>query len=346
MSAAGQRNWLVAALARGFALFFGAFALAGVAGAARSGARFDASIWWIALPFGGRYVSAVLLAVAGALLVAYALRPRMARRRRMATVAACLGLAAVAVWNVAGFYLVWRAGEIRPGTPLPLSLVVAAVMTFVAWGAAGQPAPRRRRWAAPALIVLTAGACAVLFPLAQVLFFGETDYRRDASVAVVFGAQVHANGKASTSLLDRMNTAIELYDEGFVDALLVSGGVGESGHNEALVMRDMAVAAGVPAEAVIVDGEGVNTAATVTNSLALLDARSAGGPSAGLPSHARIIAVSQFYHLPRIKLTYARAGRDVVTVPARGSQPIAQTPSIVAREIPAFWLYFARAVAG
>ena len=56
----------------------------------------------------------------------------------------------------------------------------------------------------------------------------------------------------------------------------------------------------------------------------------------------RILAVSQFYHLPRIKLAYARAGVDAWTVPARTS--ITRTTAIVSREIPAFWLYYLRAV--
>ena len=48
------------------------------------------------------------------------------------------------------------------------------------------------------------------------------------------------------------------------------------------------------------------------------------------------------YHLPRIKLAYAAAGVDVWTVPARTLDP--QTKAIIAREIPAFWLYYLRAV--
>ena len=44
------RHWLPAALARGLALFIGGYTLLSVVGAARS-AVFDATIWWVAVPF-------------------------------------------------------------------------------------------------------------------------------------------------------------------------------------------------------------------------------------------------------------------------------------------------------
>jgi hypothetical protein len=53
--------------------------------------------------------------------------------------------------------------------------------------------------------------------------------------------------------------------------------------------------------------------------------------------------VSHAYHLPRIELAYARAGVDVATVPAE-ARPTAQGPANAAREIPALWAYYMRAV--
>ena len=67
-------------------------------------------------------------------------------------------------------------------------------------------------------------------------------------MAVVFGAQVHEDGLASTSLNDRMTTAISSTRTTWCKRVLVSGGVGDSGFNEAIVMRDIAVKAGVPAQ--------------------------------------------------------------------------------------------------
>jgi vancomycin permeability regulator SanA len=324
-----------AAVARGLALFIGGFTLLSVVGAARS-AVLDANIWWVAVPFVPRLVSAALLVAVGAAFVAYAVAPRLHAWRRWVTLGLFACFAAVAVYNAVDFYLVWRAGDIAPGVPFPFSLLVALLLAFVTWAAARAPAPQRRRWAAAAVLSVTAAACVIAFPLAQILFFGTTDYRRGADLVVVFGAQVHGNGAPSTSLRDRMDTAIALYETRLVKKILVSGGVGDSGYNEALVMRDMAVKAGVPKEDVVVDSSGLNTEATVRDTV----------PFFGVEPRARVLAVSQFYHLPRIKLAYQRAGWDVLTVPAGTSSRIKETPYLVAREVPAFWVYYLRAIFG
>jgi len=331
---ARQRNWFLAACARGSALFIGGFTLVNVVGLWRQGADFN--IWWVAVPAVGRVVTVGLYLLVGAALFGYAVAPRMRPWRRLPTVGLTLVFAAVTLWNGVDFYLVWRAGEIQPGVPLPLSFVLGAVLVFIAWAALRPPPIGRRRLAAAAVLAAVTTACLLLFPVAQVFFFGKTDYRRPADVVVVFGAQVHDDGRPSTSLRDRMDTAVQLYDEGLVWRVIVSGGVGDSGYNEALVMRDMAVEAGIPEEAVVIDSNGVNTSATVADTV----------PFFGGDGWKRVVAVSQYYHLPRIKLAYQRAGWDVLTVPAGVSQTIPQNQYLVVREIPAFWVYYARAVFG
>ena len=330
-----ERSWPLAAVARGLALFLGAFTLLNVVGTLRTSA-FDGNVWWVDPPSVPRPLSLALFCAVGAVLVAFALAPRMAAWRRWTTVGLCAAFAAMAVLNIVDFYRVWRDGLIEPGLPVPLSLIVAAALAYVAWTAVRPPVRGRRRWPAAAVLALTVCACVVLFPLLQVWFFGGTDYRRPADVAVVFGAQVHQNGAPSTSLRDRMTTAEALYKDRLVKRLIVSGGVGESGYNEALVMRDMAVRAGVPARAIVVDSSGVNTDTTVRHTIVFFAGR----------GWRRVLAVSQGYHLPRVKLAYQKAGWDVFTVPATTSAPIPQTPRLVVREVPAFWVYYLRAVLG
>ena len=58
----------------------------------------------------------------------------------------------------------------------------------------------------------------------------------------------------------------------------------------------------------------------------------------------RRVLVSHFYHLPRVKLTYARAGREVYTVPAAERYALAKMPLLVAREVVALWAYYARPI--
>jgi vancomycin permeability regulator SanA len=335
---------------RGLALFVGLFLIAGLLGSLRHSGSQE-SLWLFdagAVP-GPVLVGPVLLALAGLVLVAHGVRPAAAGRRRSVTAGAFALLTLVALLNVVTFYRVWAAGDIAPRVPLPLSLLLGTLMawsTWVTWRGAGAPsarpssapgdAPRRGRLRSATVILLTLLACLVLFPLAQIVCFGTTDYRRPADVAVVFGAQVHPGGAPSQTLAWRVDTACELYDEGLVDRLVMSGAVGDSGYDEAQVMRDRAVENGVPASAVTLDSHGVNTEATVANTVALFEAQDLD----------EVLAVSNAYHLPRIKLAYRRQGQEVLTVPAEETRRIKETPYLWLREVPAFWVYYLRGLTG
>ena len=74
--------------------------------------------------------------------------------------------------------------------------------------------------------------CVLAFPLSQILFFGKTDYRRAADVAVVFGARAYADGRPSDALADRVRAACELYRSGTVTKLIFSGGPGDGAIHE------------------------------------------------------------------------------------------------------------------
>jgi vancomycin permeability regulator SanA len=331
---AGTLRLAPRAAARGVALFFGGFALVNLVGELRIHG-FDENIWWLDLRPLPATPSALLLALAGALLVWWALRPAAPGWRRTATLVALGAMSLAAVWNGVTFYRVWAAGEIRPWLPLPFSFVLAAALLFVTWAVA-RPAPSRRSRRTPVLIVATLLLCGVLFPLAQQGFFGKTTYVRPVQVVVVFGAQVHGDGHPSTSLVDRVRTAAQLYKAGLTQRLLLSGaqGAGEPA-NETTVMRSLAVGFGVPASAITLDPTGFNTDATVRDTVPVLRA---GGDRS-------LAVVSDFFHLPRVKLAYQRAGYDVVTVPSQAHR-IPQTTRLVLREVPAFWVYYLRAVLG
>jgi vancomycin permeability regulator SanA len=328
---------------RGLSLFAGLFLVAGLVGALRH-AGAPESLWLFdagALP-GPSLVGPVLLALAGLALVAHAVRPAAPGLRRRVTAGAFAGLAIVALLNVLTFYHVWAAGEIDPRVPVPFSALLAVLMAWCAWTVWRGPsspsvAPRvPGRGGSVAVALLTFAACVLLFPLAQIVFFGTTDYRRSADVAVVFGAQVHPGGRPSSTLTWRVDTAVDLYRQGLVDRLVMSGGVGESGYDEAEVMRRMAIERGVPEEAIVVDSRGLNTEATVANTVRLFDVQGVD----------RVLVVSNAYHLARIKLAYRRQGREVFTVPAVETRRIKETPRLWLREVPAFWVYYLRGLAG
>lgn len=325
--------------ARGLALFFGAFSLANSAAMLRP-ARNTGDIWWIDLSAVPPALAVAFGLTAAVLLVAWGLRPAAAvwRKWSTASVAALLALAALA--NGVAFYSVWATGTVVPSVPVPSSALYALGFVWIALAAAGWRIPDRHlehQGGAEATATVVAVLLLVgLFPMVNAVFFGMTDYRRPADVAVVLGAKAYANGALSTSLEDRVRTGADLYKSGLVRYLVMSGGVGESGVDEPTAMRARAVALGVPASAVLMDPAGDNTDATVRETTAIFAEH----------GFRRVLAVSQFYHLPRIKLAYRQAGWDVQTVPATFSRYIPETPYLVLREVPAFWVYWSRSVAG
>jgi vancomycin permeability regulator SanA len=326
--------------ARGWALVLGGFTLIGLLGELR-GRTADVSLWWVDLRDLPDLVRTVLLGAFAVVLVVWAIRPDAALPRRRLTAVLCGVLFAFAMRDVVRFYVASAGGLVHAVVPIPFSLLVAlslgGLTIAVLRSSSGGDARRVRGLLAVGVSVVGWG---IMFPLAQMWFFGTTDYRRPADVAVVFGARVYASGSPSPLLEDRIQTGLELYRSGLVSTIVMSGGDGADGFNEARVMRDEAIRAGVAPSAIVLDAAGDSTEATVANTVALLTIRNGGE----LP--ARIIAVSQAYHLPRIQLSFATAGVDVLTVPAADPVPIGEMPILVVREVPAFWVYFLRVCLG
>jgi uncharacterized SAM-binding protein YcdF (DUF218 family) len=108
------------------------------------------------------------------------------------------------------------------------------------------------------------------------------------------------------------------------------GGPGDGAIHEPEAMRRLARRLGVPDSAILLDSNGLNTDATVRNTVALQT-------EAGF---TRLLVVSHGYHLPRVKMAYRRTGLEVYTVPARETRPLTQMPYLMAREVAAVWAYF------
>ena len=288
--------------------------------------RGDLNLWWIDLRLLPLWARASVLMPAGGLLLAFGLRPAMGPRRRKLTLATCAALMLVCLTNAAVFWLLVASGRVRTQMPVPASLLLVAAMAWVTWAVGERrQAPARLRHVTAAAVLLAAAA-----PFVQMFSYGLTDYRRIADAAVVFGAGVHADGRLSDALRDRMDTGIELVRSGTVGTLVVSGGPGMGAVHETEAMRRYALERGVPAGAIVVDADGLCTRATVENLRTVFADR-------GIRS---ALAVSHFYHLPRIKMAAQQAGLDLRTVPAPQQRPLNNLPLYLARESAAFWAYY------
>lgn len=250
------------------------------------------------------------------------------------TLAVLFALAAAA--DAGRFYLLLVRGDIRTPALVPFSTAVVLVLLAAALrirraGAGEIPpsTPRRRRlWCD-----LAAGAVfAVAGMIALIFTYGPTNYAQPADCAVVLGSRAYADGTPSLALFDRTMAGIDLYRRGLVGKIVMSGAVdhGAGGVSEPLVMRRLALEAGVPDEDIVIDEEGVDSWATVRNTRRLAEQR----------GWRQVLLVSHYFHLPRLRLAADRAGLCARTVPCRQTRRLVREPYSIARECAGLGYYY------
>ncbi len=137
---------------------------------------------------------------------------------------------------------------------------------------------------------------------AAVVADGLSDRLGRADAAVVLGNEVLRNGQPSKRLQARLDKAAALFHAGLFGTIIVSGGVGAAGFDEADVMKSYLVSQGVPAAQVITDSKGSNTLLTARNASKIM--RGQGFSSA--------IVISQYFHITRSRVFLKDAGVPVV----------------------------------
>ncbi len=330
-----KRLKLLLPVSRGLSLFIGGFSLLNLLGELRF-PGFDANHWWIDFRPLDTVPVQVFLFVVSIFLLAYSLHPKMSDWRCKVTSTLTAILLGFTTWNILNFHILLYRGTIKAGFPVAFSLIVsiALVIVLIALALPKVSLYDSKPLSSKITFVSTLLICLVGFPLGQMFCFGKTDYSRRADAIVVFGARVYADGRPSDALADRVRTGCGLYLDGLADRLIFSGGPGDGDIHEAESMRTMAIALGVPKEVILLDTEGVNTKATVKNTAEIFD-------RLGIK---RVLAVSHFYHLPRIKMSYQRRRWEVYTVPAKETYLLTQMPKYILREVVALWLYYLRPI--
>jgi SanA protein len=122
-------------------------------------------------------------------------------------------------------------------------------------------------------------------------------------VAIIFGAGLRRDGTPTAMLRDRVLTGAELYFNGQVEKLLMSGDNRFVDYNEPESMRQFALSVGVPDEAIVLDYAGRRTYDTCYRAKAIFGVDSA-------------LLVTQGFHLPRAIYLCNMLGMDTVGVDA------------------------------
>lgn len=147
---------------------------------------------------------------------------------------------------------------------------------------------------------------------------------RQADVAIILGAAVWGD-RPSPGLRERLDGALELYREGYVPYLLVSGGLGEGKTStEAAVMRNYLMEQGVPEEHILLEHRARDTYENLKFSREIMREN-------GL---SRALVVSHDYHLARA-IDIARR-LEIDASPVGVTSHVLYGPFHIAREVLAF----------
>ena len=111
-----------------------------------------------------------------------------------------------------------------------------------------------------------------------------------------------------------MEHGAELLKAGAVGHLLMSGGPTSPGGTEAVVMRDLALAAGAEAGRITVERRAVNTIQNALFCRALLRRH----------GWRRVLVVTDAFHVPRSRYIFARLGLETTVIGVRPARPSAQ----------------------
>lgn len=104
--------------------------------------------------------------------------------------------------------------------------------------------------------------------------YGSVDEKRTADCAIILGAGT-SDGEVSPVYRERINHGIWLYENGYVDYIIVTGGTGDGETvSDAEAARDYAISVGVPSDIIIVEVRSTITEENIENAKVIMDAYS------------------------------------------------------------------------
>jgi SanA protein len=122
-------------------------------------------------------------------------------------------------------------------------------------------------------------------------------------LAIVFGAGLRRDGKPSSVLADRVSVAVQLYHQGKVSKILMSGSTRNPIYDEPMAMQQLAIQLGVHPDDILIDSGGMRTYDTCRRARQIFNINSA-------------LLVSQRFHLPRALGICEALGMEAIGVSA------------------------------
>ncbi len=174
------------------------------------------------------------------------------------------------------------------------------------------PSKRQSHWIIRTLVVASIGVAAFLvFVSSQILTESHKQELHPADAIVVFGAAQY-DGHPSPVFRARLDHAFELFQRGLAPTVLTTGGSGaDPSYSEGGVGHDYLVHRGIPESRVIAETQGADTAQSAERLGVIMRANH---------MHS-CIAVSDAYHVFRIRKLLEHEGIRVYVSPRPGSRP-------------------------
>lgn len=139
----------------------------------------------------------------------------------------------------------------------------------------------------------------------SIVRYGKLDEKAHSDVAIVLGAAT-SGGEVSPVYRERINHSIWLYENGYVDYLFLTGGIGEGNEiSDASAAKQYAIKKGVPEQAILIEEESTITEENLEYAKAIMDDHSLD----------TAIIVSDPLHMKRAMLMANDYGIDACSSP-------------------------------
>ena len=148
------------------------------------------------------------------------------------------------------------------------------------------------------ILLLAVDAYVAAIGRRSILTSDELNNQPKYDCVIVPGALVYDSGRPSAMLRDRLDMAIEIYQSGVTNRILVSGDHGRIDYNEVGVMRQYLLDAGIPAGHIFMDHAGFDTYDTLHRAQSIFRVR-------------RALITTQDFHLLRALYIGDRLGLDL-----------------------------------
>ena len=145
----------------------------------------------------------------------------------------------------------------------------------------------------------------LIFTAISIVNYSKIDEKAHSDIAIVLGAGT-SNGEVSPVYRERINHGIWLYESGYVDYLILTGGIGEGNNvSDAYIAKQYAISKSVPEQAIFIEEKSTITEENLKNAKVIMNEN----------SFNTAIIVSDPLHMKRAMLIAGDYGIDACSSP-------------------------------